>query len=78
MDLHALSKSGKISDLKEQVPFILVPKDGKQRAMKYIADFTFIEDEDFVVMDAKGHQTQLYKLKKRLMKYLHELEIREV
>lgn len=78
MKLYTAQKSGGIHDLKEQVPFVLVPKDGKMRAITYRADFTFIEGGKLKVMDAKGHRTQLYILKKRLMKYLLGIEIEEV
>jgi hypothetical protein len=76
--LHTLQAHGKIFDLKEQVPFELVPKDGKLRAIHYRADFTWIEDGELVVGDAKGHRTQLYTLKYRLMKHLHGITIREL
>jgi len=76
--LHCQQKSGEISDLKEQVPFILVPKDGKERALTYRADFTFVENGEMIVMDAKGHRTQLYILKKCVLKHFYGIEIREV
>ena len=80
--LHQMQERGEIFELREQVPFVLVPKDGKLRAITYRADFTYrrAPDEDeqpMVVLDAKGHVTQLYTLKKRLMKMLHGIEIVE-
>lgn len=76
--LHTLNDAGKIKELREQVKFVLVPKDAENRAICYVADFVFIESGKEVVMDAKGHKTQLYTLKKRLMKFLHGIEIEEV
>lgn len=76
--LQALEKSGNITDLQYQVPFVLVPKEGKLRAITYRADFTFREDGCLHVLDAKGHVTQLYALKRRLMRYLHGIDIQEV
>jgi hypothetical protein len=76
--LQALEKSGKITDLQYQVPFVLVPKDGKLREITYRADFTFREGGCLQVVDAKGHKTQLYILKKRLVRHLHGIEIQEV
>lgn len=49
----------------------------------YVADFRFIEideggKETPVVMDAKGKRTREYIMKKRLMKAVHGIDIREV
>jgi hypothetical protein len=77
--LHALARSGMISDLQEQVPFVICPKQGKgERDMTYRADFVYRENGETVVEDVKGHRTQLYNLKKRLMKFMHGITIREV
>ena len=76
--LHALARAGNISDLKEQVTFVLIPKIGKQLPCTYKADFTWIEDGKFVVADAKGFKTEVYRIKKKLMKFVHDIEIREI
>ena len=90
-DLHALAKCSQIINLKEQVRFELLPKCGKDRAIVYIADFVYLEwtvtpvtdrleqsEWKKVVEDVKGFKTPIYRLKKRLMKQLLGIEIREV
>lgn len=76
---HALASAGKIQGLTEQVPFVLVPKHRKgQRDITYRADFVFFEDGSRRVVDIKGHKTQLYELKKRLMQHVHGIEVEEI
>ncbi len=45
---------------------------------KYTADFTFIENNQNVVADAKGMKTPVYSLKKKLMRAIHGITIREM
>jgi len=83
MKFHALAAAGKIRNLREQVPFDLVPAFEKgQRAITYRADFTFEENRENiwvpVVLDVKGHKTEVYRIKKRLMRHVHGIEIEEV
>ena len=48
------------------------------RALKYIADFVYNDDTGaLVVEDAKGHSTDVYKIKRRLMAELKGIEIKE-
>ncbi len=76
-ELKLLERAGKISDLKEQVRFELVPKRDGERAVVYVADFTYTEKGTFVVEDCKGFKTPVYRLKKRLMAHVHGIKIRE-
>jgi hypothetical protein len=77
--LAALERGGKIKELKEQVRIVLVPGDGKLRAITYIADFTYVDlDGKLHVLDAKGFKTQVYRLKKRLCALLLGITIEEV
>lgn len=51
-----------------------------QSASKYIADFVYVEDGKVVVNDSKASydfQDPVYRLKKRLMKYFHNIDIKE-
>lgn len=48
------------------------------RGVKYIADFTYERGGQFVVEDAKGRKTDVYKIKKKLLYKEHGLEIQEV
>jgi hypothetical protein len=78
-DLWALERSGKISQLKEQVSFVLVPGNGKIRPIKYVADFTFIDaDGKLHILDAKGAKLAMYRMKKKMMFLLLGLEIEEI
>ena len=76
-ELHLLEKAGLISELKEQVPYILIDKSEHGRAIKYVADFVYIENGKQVVEDTKGFKTDVYRLKKRLMAERYGIEIKE-
>lgn len=81
--LQARQLAGEISDLKYQVRFELVPaqfvnKRCVERSCTYVADFTFIEDGALVVADAKGFRDPVYRLKKKLMRALRGIAVREL
>lgn len=76
--LQALERGGAIKDLKFQVPFTLLEGKGKVRPIKYIADFTFIENGRWVVADAKGYRTKEYRLKAKMMYLLLGIEVEEM
>ena len=44
---------------------------------KYIADFTYIENGEYVVEDTKGKKTSDYKRKRKWMKNILGIEIKE-
>ena len=71
--LKLLEKAGKIKDLKLQVKFELQPSfkfKGKTiRAINYLADFTYYEENKLVIVDTKGYRTKEYLLKKKMMNY---------
>lgn len=73
--LKVLQAAGKLRELKHQVRFDLRVKGFLVCA--YIADFCYIEDEKQVVEDTKGVRTEVYQIKKKLMKAVHGLEILE-
>lgn len=73
-----LASRGMISDYKEQERIVLVPSNGKLRSIVYVADFTFVENGNRRVMDAKGFKTKEYRLKKRLAGLLLGIEIEEL
>lgn len=76
--LCILQDKGFIQNLDRQVDFDLLPAfKGVQRAMKYVADFTYTENGKLVVEDAKGFKTEGYKIKKKLMYYFHRVIIKE-
>lgn len=82
-ELATLQAAGAISDLREQVPFLLVPKAidkaGKviEHAATYVADFVYCEGGQRVVEDCKGMRTGIYILKRKLMLMVHGIRIRE-
>lgn len=82
-ELRLLQKAGRIRKLERQVRFPLEVKGVK--VATYTADFTYEEkttsvgawDWAPVVEDFKGLRTQVYLMKKRLMKAIYGIEIRE-
>lgn len=77
-ELRLLEQAGEITNLRLQVPYILFPEDEHGRALKYIADFVYNDDTGaLVVEDAKGHPTDVYKIKRRLMAELKGIKIKE-
>lgn len=77
LELKILEKAGVIKDLRRQVPYVLINKSRYGRAIKYVADFVYYEDDKLVVEDVKGVLTPLYKLKKRLMAEVYGIEVKE-
>lgn len=86
LKLKAMEELGIIKDLKLQVKFELQPSfkfNGKTiRAINYIADFTYYDEEDkFHIVDVKSEATKkdkVYRLKKKLFQYKYDLNIEEV
>lgn len=83
--LEDMQRKGEISGLQTQVPFVLIPPfqlNGKKyKGIKYIADFVYKKDEQTIVEDVKpsaNFQTDVYKIKRKLMAYIHKIEIKEV
>lgn len=76
-------RQGGIKDLELQPAFVIagpVMLDGKKRpARKYKADFSYINHAgEYVVEDVKGMKTDMYKLKRHLVKELHGIEVIEI
>lgn len=81
--LEYLQRLGQIKELQRQVEFILIEtfKVGRKtyRKTKYIADFTYIDQEgNYHVVDTKGFRTKEYQLKKKMMAWKYGIEIEEV
>lgn len=83
-ELAMLQRTGYISELECQPEFELQPKfrrDGKtERAIKYRADFRYRDyGGNVIVEDVKGHRTEMFKLKRRLLLYRYpDINFREV
>lgn len=77
--LKMLEKAGTIKNVQIQPKFRLMDSykyDGKTiRAIDYIADFTYKENDKVIVEDVKGIKTQAYAIKKKLFirKYIIDL-----
>ena len=83
-ELRLMERAGRITDLRRQVKFVLVPsqrgEDGKviEKQVAYIADFVYLKDGKTVVEDSKGYRTEVYMLKKKMMLYFFHIRIQEV
>jgi hypothetical protein len=86
--LQILERSGKITNLKRQVKFELIPAqygivNGKrtciEKSCNYYADFVYMDQLGFqVVTDVKGIRTSDYIIKRKLMMFIHGIQIKEV
>jgi hypothetical protein len=84
IDLQVLLKAGLITNLRRQTRFELIPKCGKNQPVHYVADFDYVlihegqYNNEYVVEDAKGVKTPVYRIKKKLMAWVHKIEVKEV
>lgn len=85
-ELRMLERGGYIYDLERQKKFVLIPKQKDEhgrlleRECSYRADFYYVDTDtgQRVVEDTKGYRTETYKLKKKLLLYVHGLRIKEI
>ena len=71
-ELNLMLKNGEIITLARQVRFRLT------KGIEYVADFVYTtKDGEQIIEDVKGIKTDVYKLKKKLMKELRGIEILE-
>lgn len=82
--LKLLVRAGKIRDLKLQVRYDLIPKqkfsDGSSMVgTYYLADFVYFDCDKGreVVEDVKGKKTDVYQIKRKLMKLILDIEVYE-
>lgn len=98
LELVQLEKLGKITDLKRQVSFELLPaqydvittfspkkhKPREKRVLReksviYVADFVYLfPDGRQVVEDAKGIKTDVYIIKRKMMRHMLGIVVQEV
>lgn len=74
--LKLLKKAGEIKDIGLQQRFVLQPgfeKNGaKYQPITYIADFVITNNDGTTeVVDIKGVETQVFKIKKKLFEYMY-------
>ena len=93
MELRLLEKAGKITTLRRQVKFVLIPaqrgpsttgprggtRPGKllEHECSYIADFVYFENGKTIVEDTKGVRTPEYIIKRKLMLERFGIQIKE-
>ena len=86
-ELKLMQRAGLISNLAEQVPFVLSEKCEllvggvwkTSRARVYIADFVYLNEAgQQIVEDVKGYLTDMYRLKKHILKERCNIDITEV
>ena len=88
-ELDLLQRAGEISNLRCQVPYLLIPHqkraDGKtEQPCKYIADFVYHDGTQEVVEDVKGYTDtksaayKLFTVKRKLMLQVWGITIKEV
>lgn len=56
-------------------------KDGRrvvEHECAYYADFVYYENGERIVEDVKGIRTEAYKIKRKMMRWIHGIQIREV
>ena len=88
-ELKLLERAGFVKDIQLQVPFELMPSqknnEGKvvERKVSYYADFVYQQrtgnEWKTVVEDVKseGTKTEVFRLKKKLMRFVHGIEVQE-
>lgn len=81
-ELWLLNDKGLIQNLEVQPSFVLAPcvkYDGSTRskpALRYVADFSYIENDKLIVEDVKGMETPVFKIKRHLMKHVYKIDVR--
>jgi len=76
--LKSLEKAGRVQNLELQPRFLIIING--QKICTYVADFRYDKEDaegnwEHIVEDAKGVETTEFKLKKKLMKAVHNIEI---
>lgn len=83
-ELKLMQRAGLISNLREQVKYVLIPtqRDPQgnllEKECSYYADFVYDKNGITVVEDTKGFRTPEYRLKRKLMLYVHGILIKEI
>lgn len=73
--LKVLEKAGEISDLQLQVSMPI--EVNGVHICKYVADFVYHQHDEKIVEDAKGVKTAIYSQKKKLIKAVYGIDIKE-
>ena len=86
IQLKSLLAAGKITDLRRQVVFELIPTQRigghvVERSVNYVADFVYLlPNGQMIVEDTKSPATKTpeYIIKRKLMLWVHGISVREV
>lgn len=80
--LRMRERAGEIRNIRRQVVYELAPAvviGGRKRPpLRYIADFVYEEGGKTVVSDVKGAVPDAYRIKRHLMKSVHDIDILEI
>lgn len=84
-ELTCMERQGAISHLSRQKGFELVPavilNGRKKPTIKYVADFHYFQHGEWITEDSKSPHLRtnpVYRIKRHLMKHVHNIEIKEV
>lgn len=83
-ELQLLLRAGEISQLEMQKKYTLIPAQkkpsgGTERPVTYTADFVYRDKTGReIVEDSKGMKTQQYIIRRKLMLYIHGIEVKEI
>ena len=81
--LQLLERAGDIRNLRCQVEYELIPRQtdagGRflEHPCRYVADFVYERDGQTVVEDSKGFRTPDYRIKRKLMLWVHGIRLLE-
>ena len=76
-------KAREIFNLERQVTYELIPAQkrpdgGTERPCNYVADFVYTENGKTVVSDTKGPSTPVWIMKRKLMLFVHGIQVKEI
>lgn len=78
-ELLILARTGEVTNIRRQVPFLLAPAvklQGRTKpAIKYIADFCYDSWGKPVVEEVKGAITPVFRIKQHLMATVHGIHL---
>lgn len=90
-ELRMMEKAGLIHHLERQKKYVLIPSQklpvpirrlGRnyytERCINYVADFVYVKNGRVIVEDTKGYATPEYKIKRKLMLYIHGIQVMEL
>ena len=90
-ELKMLERLGVIHSLELQKKYELIPAQKLpipvvskncmkkvEKAITYKADFVYVRDGQTIVEDVKGMRTEVYKIKRKLMLYIHGIQVMEI